>query len=111
MKTFAKTLTAWYQKNARDLPWRRSKDPYKIWISEIMLQQTTVSAVIPYFEKWLKAFPTVQHLAKAPLQQVLAQWQGLGYYNRARNLHKSAQHMVAQHEGCVPMDPDAARKL
>jgi A/G-specific adenine glycosylase len=111
MKSFAKTLTGWYQKNARDLPWRRTKDPYKIWVSEIMLQQTTVNAVIPYFEKWLATFPTVHHLARAPLQKVLAQWQGLGYYNRAKNLHKSAQHMVAHTKGLIPMDPDTARKL
>src|SRR4051812_29146384 len=111
MKAFAKTLTAWYQKNARDLPWRRTKDPYKIWISEIMLQQTTVNAVIPYFERWLTAFPTVQDLARAPLQKVLTQWQGLGYYNRARNLHRSAQHMVDHHSGLVPKDPLIARKL
>jgi A/G-specific adenine glycosylase len=111
MKAFAKTLTAWYHQNARDLPWRRTKDPYKIWISEIMLQQTTVNAVIPYFEKWLTAFPTVHHLARAPLQKVLAQWQGLGYYNRARNLHRSAQHIVTHHKGLVPVDPILARKL
>ena len=111
MKAFAKTITAWYQKNARDLPWRRTKDPYKIWISEIMLQQTTVNAVIPHFERWLLVFPTVDHLARAPLQKVLAQWQGLGYYNRARNLHKAAQSMVSQHKGRVPIDPIVARKL
>jgi A/G-specific adenine glycosylase len=111
MKTFAPTLTSWYKKNARDLPWRRTKDPYKIWISEIMLQQTTVNAVIPYFERWLATFPTVHHLARAPLQKVLAQWQGLGYYNRARNLHKSAQHMVSNHHGLIPTDPEVARKL
>jgi len=111
MKPFAPTLTAWYRKNARDLPWRRTKDPYKIWISEIMLQQTTVNAVIPYFEKWIIAFPTVHQLAQAPLQKVLTHWQGLGYYNRARNLHKSAQHIIAEHQGFVPRDPELARKL
>jgi A/G-specific adenine glycosylase len=111
MKTFATTLTAWYRANARDLPWRRTKDPYKIWVSEIMLQQTTVNAVIPYFIKWIAAFPTVHHLAKAPLQRVLAHWQGLGYYNRARNLHKSAACLIAEHQGCIPRDPELARKL
>lgn len=110
-RLFAKTLTAWYRKNARDLPWRRTKDPYKIWISEVMLQQTTVAAVIPYFETWLHVFPTVKDLAEAPLQKVLAQWQGLGYYNRARNLHRAAQMVVADHDGRLPADPEVVRKL
>lgn len=109
--SFAKTLIAWYLKNARDLPWRRTKDPYKIWISEVMLQQTTVAAVIPYFNKWLTTFPTVEHLARAPLQKVLAQWQGLGYYNRAKNLHRSAQLIVQGHKGLIPSHPDVVRKL
>lgn len=109
--SFAKTLTAWYLKNARDLSWRRTKDPYKIWISEIMLQQTTVSAVIPYYEKWIQKFPDVQTLARAPIQVILAQWQGLGYYNRARNLHRSAQIIVDEHESRIPSEPDIVRKL
>lgn len=108
---FAKTLTAWYLKNARDLPWRRTKDPYKIWISEIMLQQTTVSAVIPYFEKWTHKFPDVKALAQAPIQEILAQWQGLGYYNRAKNLHRSAQIIVDEHQSQIPCEPDVIRKL
>jgi A/G-specific adenine glycosylase len=109
--SFAKTLTTWYQKTARDLPWRRTKDPYKIWISEVMLQQTTVNAVIPYFEKWIKTFPTITDLAKTPIQTVLAQWQGLGYYNRAKNLHKSAQIILNEHAAKVPSDPEVVRKL
>ncbi len=109
--SFTKTLTAWYCKNARDLPWRRTKDPYKIWISEIMLQQTTVVAVIPYFNKWLTVFPTVEHLARAPLQKVLAQWQGLGYYNRAKNLHRSSQVIVQDHNSLLPSDPEVILKL
>ena len=108
---FAKTLTAWYRKNARDLPWRRTKDPYKIWISEVMLQQTTVNAVIPFFEKWIKTFPDVKMLATTPIQKVLAQWQGLGYYNRAKNLHRSAQIILEQHSGKIPWGPEIARKL
>lgn len=111
LSTFAKTLTVWYRKNARSLPWRRTKDPYMIWISEIMLQQTTVNAVIPYFEKWAKTFPTIEDLAKSPVQKVLAQWQGLGYYNRAKNLHRSAQLMVDGHGARIPSDPEVARKL
>src|SRR5271154_3629540 len=86
-KTFAVDLTHWYDKNKRDLPWRRTRDPYKIWVSEIMLQQTTVNTVIAYYERWVKVFPTVHDLARAPLQSVLKQWQGLGYYNRVKNLH------------------------
>jgi len=91
-----KKLLKWYQENKRDLPWRRSKDPYPIWISEVMLQQTTVVAVIPYFEKFLKLFPTVKHLAKAPEPKVLEAWAGLGYYSRARNLHKAAKEIAAK---------------
>jgi A/G-specific adenine glycosylase len=90
-----KTLLKWYHENKRDLPWRRSRDPYHIWISEVMLQQTTVAAVIPYYEKFLKLFPTVIDLAQAPEPQVLEAWAGLGYYSRARNLHRAAK-IIAQ---------------
>lgn len=86
-----KKLLAWYRKGARDLPWRRTKDPYAIWVSEIMLQQTQIATVIPYYERWMKRFPTKAALAKAPLDAVLKLWEGLGYYARARNLHKAAQ--------------------
>nr|WP_295903863.1 A/G-specific adenine glycosylase [uncultured Bdellovibrio sp.] len=89
-----KQLTQWYKKNNRALPWRENKDPYRIWLSEVMLQQTTVVAVIPYFEKFLKKFPTVQDLAKAPESEVLEAWAGLGYYSRARNLHKAAKALA-----------------
>lgn len=85
------SLISWYKDNHRDLPWRRTKDPYKIWISEVMLQQTTVTAVIPYYERFLKLFPTLEALATAPIENVLEAWAGLGYYSRARNLHKAAQ--------------------
>lgn len=91
VSTLSKLLLAWYKENRRDLPWRRNRDPYKIWISEVMLQQTTVTAVIPYYENFLKRFPTLKALAQAPLNEVLEMWAGLGYYSRARNLHKSAQ--------------------
>ncbi len=83
-------LLEWYNANHRDLPWRQNRDPYRIWISEVMLQQTTVAAVIPYYERFLKRFPTVKALASAPLEDVLEMWAGLGYYSRARNLHKAA---------------------
>lgn len=89
-----KQLTQWYKKNQRALPWRENKNPYRIWLSEVMLQQTTVVAVIPYFEKFLKKFPTIQALAKAPEHDVLEAWAGLGYYSRARNLHKAAKDLA-----------------
>src|ERR1700733_3105801 len=88
-------LLDWFAQNARDLPWRQTKDAYKIWISETMLQQTTSRAVIPFYERFLKKFPTIQHLAKAKIEDVFEQWAGLGYYSRARNLHKAAQ-LLAQ---------------
>lgn len=90
-----KLLTQWYKKNQRALPWRENKDPYRIWLSEVMLQQTTVVAVIPYFERFLEKFPTVQDLANAPESEVLEAWAGLGYYSRARNLHKAAKALAA----------------
>lgn len=93
MKLDHKQLTQWYKKNRRDLPWRKSKDPYRIWLSEVMLQQTTVVAVIPYFEKFITKFPTVKDLAKASEPEVLEAWAGLGYYSRARNLHKAAKEL------------------
>jgi A/G-specific adenine glycosylase len=95
-------LLRWYQKNKRDLPWRRTTDPYAIWVSEIMLQQTQVATVIPYYKNFLKSFPTVRHLAKADLSRVLKVWEGLGYYSRARNLHR-ASRIVSNHlNGKIP---------
>src|SRR5271154_5990748 len=108
---FRRNLLRWYAVHKRDLPWRRTRDPYKIWISEIMLQQTTVSTVISFYERWIKDFPTIHHLAQAPLQTVLKQWQGLGYYNRARNLHKAAAILIKDHQGIVPQDPIVIRSL
>jgi len=97
-------LVRWYQSNKRDLPWRRSRDPYAIWISETMLQQTQVNTVIPYYKKFLDRFPTVDALARAPLPQVLHLWSGLGYYRRAANLKKAAQQIVRRHAGQIPQD-------
>jgi A/G-specific adenine glycosylase len=111
LKTFASDLTRWYEKNKRDLPWRQTRDPYKIWISEIMLQQTTVNTVIAYYQQWEKVFPTIHELAQAPLQKVLKQWQGLGYYNRAKNLHKAASIIINEHQGLIPQDPQKIRSL
>ena len=96
---FRKQLLSWFRKFRRDLPWRRTSDPYRIWLSEIMLQQTRVAAVIPYYERFLQRFPDVQSLATAPQEEVLRLWSGLGYYSRARNLQKAAQEIVAQHGG------------
>ncbi|MEL7353890.1 MAG: A/G-specific adenine glycosylase [Cyanobacteria bacterium J06649_5] len=95
-------LLQWYATQGRDLPWRRSRDPYSIWISEIMLQQTQVKTVIPYYERWLKKFPTVEALAATEQQTVLKLWEGLGYYARARNLHKAAQQVVSEFDGEFP---------
>jgi A/G-specific adenine glycosylase len=97
-------LLAWYGKHARDLPWRRSRDPYRVWVSEVMLQQTTVAAVKPYFERFLAAFPTVEALATADEQQVLRLWEGLGYYRRARGLHAAAKQIVGELGGAFPRD-------
>src|SRR6266850_1123641 len=87
----APALLNWFRQVARDLPWRRTRDPYAIWISEVMLQQTQIATVIPYYDRWMKRFPTAKALAKAPLDDVLKMWEGLGYYARARNLHKAAR--------------------
>jgi A/G-specific adenine glycosylase len=98
-------LLAWFDRERRDLPWRADRHPYRIWVSEVMLQQTTVAAVVPYFERFLAAFPTVQTLAAADEQAVLKLWQGLGYYRRARHLHAAAKRIVAVHGGDFPDDP------
>ncbi len=95
-------LLRWFDHAKRDLPWRRTKSPYAIWLSEVMLQQTQVATVIPYYERFLARFPTVEALAAAPLQDVLAGWRGLGYYSRARNLHRAAQQVVSAHGGSFP---------
>ncbi len=98
----ADRLLAWYGREGRDLPWRHSRDPYRVWLSEIMLQQTTVGTVIPYFTRFLQHFPTVAALAAADIDEVIALWAGLGYYSRARNLHAAAQVLVAEHGGRFP---------
>ncbi len=104
-------LLAWFEKARRDLPWRRDRDPYRIWVSEVMLQQTTVAAVVPYFERFLTAFSTLADLAAADEQDVLRLWEGLGYYRRARDLHRAARQLVASHGGDIPDDPDVLRGL
>src|SRR5580693_7448055 len=105
---FRKKLLGWFAEFQRDLPWRRSKDPYRIWLSEIMLQQTRVATAIPYYKRFLTNFPTIQSLAHAPQEEVLRSWSGLGYYSRARNLQSAAQKIVANHHGNFPAnEPDA----
>ncbi len=111
----AKSLLDWYDREARDLPWRRhagrKPNAYRVWLSEIMLQQTTVKAVIPYFENFLRRWPTVTKLAAAPLDDVLAAWAGLGYYSRARNLHRCAQVVVEKHGGKFPRTEAELKEL
>jgi len=100
--SFRQKLLAWYDENKRDLPWRRSKNPYHIWVSEIMLQQTRVDTVIPYYERFLDWFPTVESLANAPEERLLKAWEGLGYYSRVRNMQTAAQQIMNEFEGKFP---------
>jgi A/G-specific adenine glycosylase len=106
-----KRLLAWFDASFRDLPWRRDRDPYLVWLAEIMLQQTRITAVIPYYERFLKRFPTLKSLAKAGEASVLAQWSGLGYYNRARHLHRAAKLIVQRHRGKFPRTVEDALAL
>jgi len=104
-------LLAWFGRNARSLPWRKSPDPYAVWVSEVMLQQTQVATVIPYYERFLDAFPTAADLARAPLERVLKLWSGLGYYRRARHLHQAAKELVRRFAGALPQDYRQIRSL
>ncbi len=109
---FSATVIAWQKQHGRHaLPWQNTRDAYRIWLSEIMLQQTQVSAVIPYYQRFLERFPDVAALAAAPVEDVMAHWSGLGYYTRARNLHRCAQQVVAQHGGSFPDDPAMLAEL
>ncbi len=107
----ATRLLAWYRRSRRDLPWRRTRDPYRIWVSEIMLQQTTVRAVVPYYRRFIRLFPTVRALAAARRSEVLAAWSGLGYYRRARHLSAAARIIVTRHAGRFPRRPEDALAL
>jgi A/G-specific adenine glycosylase len=111
LKTFQTRMLAWFRAHQRDLPWRRSRDPYRIWVAEVMLQQTRIAAVMPYYQRFLTRFPTVQTLARAPEAEVLKLWSGLGYYSRARNLHRAAKIIVASLDGQFPRDITAALGL
>lgn len=108
---FRRDLLAWFEGAARDLPWRRTDDPYRIWVSEVMLQQTRVDQAQPYYERFTEAFPTAEALAAAPLDRVLRLWEGLGYYSRARHLHRAAGMIVAQFGGRFPDTYEEARQL
>ena len=111
MNRLSSKLLAWYRDNKRTLPWRGYPDAYAVWISEIMLQQTRVETVVPYFEKWMRLFPDVHALAKASEHEVLNAWEGLGYYSRARNLHKAAKIVVEKYNGEIPRDLNELRRL
>lgn len=104
-------LLNWFARRRRDLPWRASRDPYRIWVSEVMLQQTTVAMALPYYERFLAAFPTVEALAAADEQRVLKAWEGLGYYRRARHLHAAAKTLADTHGGKLPDDPEVWAEL
>ncbi len=115
LPSFTTRLLDWYAGHARSLPWRGHSDPYAVWVSEIMLQQTRVETVIPYFERWMYRFPTLAALAQADQQDVLAAWEGLGYYSRARNLQRAAQVVMAEYAGlparrCAGSAPPAGHR-
>lgn len=111
LQYFTTELLAWYDREKRDLPWRRDNHPYRVWVSEIMLQQTRVDTVIPYFERFMARFPTLHVLADAPEEDVLKAWEGLGYYSRARHLHAAAREVCELYGGTVPEEPDLVRRL
>lgn len=111
IQSFQENLLQWYAENKRELPWRETNDPYKIWVSEIMLQQTRVDTVIPYYEKFMARYPTIFDLAKSKEQEVLKDWEGLGYYSRARNLREAVREVVATYEGKVPQDREKLGEL
>ncbi|WP_090583400.1 A/G-specific adenine glycosylase [Paenibacillus sp. OV219] len=108
---FSRELLSWYLANRRDLPWRQNRDPYRVWVSEIMLQQTRVDTVIPFYERFMAKFPTAAALAEAPEADVLKSWEGLGYYSRARNLQAGAREVLSRHGGIVPDDKEAVAAL
>src|SRR5580658_6820702 len=102
MRRLARILIRWFDQHARDLPWRRTRDPYAIWISEIMLQQTQVKTVIPYFERWMRTLPTIEAFAAARPEKTLKLWEGLGYYTRVANAQSAARLIMARHAGRFP---------
>jgi A/G-specific adenine glycosylase len=108
---FRMRLLKWFRRHKRDMPWRRSRYPYRIWVAEVMLQQTRIAAVMPYYSKFLRRFPSVRALARATNAEVLQYWSGLGYYSRARNLHRAAREIVSRHSGKFPNTYEAALEL
>lgn len=110
-RALRRRLLAWFRRKKRDLPWRRTNDPYRIWVAEVMLQQTQVATVLPYYRRFLRAFPSLRALAKAAEGRVLKAWQGLGYYRRALHLHEAARQVVREYGGRVPDDPEAFARL
>src|SRR3972149_4721838 len=111
MRVVSRRLLAWFGRSAREMDWRTTDDPYRIWVSEVMLQQTRVETVTPYYRRFLSAFPTVRALAEASPDRVMKLWEGLGYYSRARNLHRAAQVVAREHGGRSPEDPEALATL
>ena len=111
MTSFAKRLLAWYREHGRHLPWRGSREPYAVWVSEVMLQQTRVEVVIPYFARWMQRFPDLSSLAAASEQDVLRVWEGMGYYGRARNLYRASKIVMSEYKGELPRDVKTLRRL
>ncbi len=111
MRAFRRAVLNWFRAHARAMPWREHPSPYRVWVSEVMLQQTQVATVRPYFDRFMARFPTVQALAEAPLEEVLKLWEGLGYYRRARHLHQAAKLIVTKHHGAIPSDEKALLAL
>ena len=111
LENIIEPLLGWYEKNHRDLPWRAHRDPYHIWVSEIMLQQTRVEAVKPFFERFTSTLPTVKDLAEYPQEKLLKLWEGLGYYNRVKNMQKAAVILCEQYDGVLPADYEALKSL
>jgi A/G-specific adenine glycosylase len=111
VREFQRRLTRWYDRHGRDLPWRRTRDPYRILVSEIMLQQTQVERVLDYYEPFLRRYPTIESLAQSSEFEVREAWDGLGYYARARNLHRTARQVTAEHGGRLPDDPELIQRL
>ncbi|KPK65814.1 MAG: A/G-specific adenine glycosylase, partial [Gemmatimonas sp. SG8_38_2] len=108
---FRRRLLSWYSAHKRDLPWRQTDDAYRIWVAEVMLVQTQVDTVVPYYKRFIERFPNVRALAAANLDDVLKAWEGLGYYARARNLHRAARVVAEEHGGCLPGDAESLRAL
>ncbi|MGZ8463137.1 MAG: A/G-specific adenine glycosylase, partial [Candidatus Deferrimicrobiaceae bacterium] len=110
-RAISRRLLAWFGRSAREMDWRNTDDPYRIWVSEVMLQQTRVETVTPYYRRFLSAFPTVRALAEAPRDRVMKLWEGLGYYSRVRNLHRAAELVARENGGRLPEDPEALAAL